>query len=93
MKRKSRGPTNPAKRRTTLTLPSDSLMQAERIARARQVSLSTVISEMLSEGLRVHTATERSEQVLNGYKKAFAGFSHGELMLLDGVVLEPVKRR
>jgi hypothetical protein len=91
MKRKPRAPTNPAKRRTTLTLPSDSLMQAERIARARQVSLSTVISEALAEGLRLHAATERSEQVLNGYKKAFKGFSNEELLLLDGVLLEPVE--
>jgi len=65
-------------------------MQAERIARARQVSLSTVISEVLSEGLRLHAATERSEQVLNAYRKAFAGFSNEELMVLDGVLLEPV---
>jgi hypothetical protein len=93
MRRKPRTSQNPAKRRTTLTLPSDSLRQAERIARARQVSLSTVISEALSEGLRLYAAVERSEQVLNGYKKAFAGFSPEELMLLDGVVLEPVKHR
>jgi hypothetical protein len=52
-------------RRTTLTLPGDALTHAERIARARKVKQSVVISEALSEGLRAHAATERGEQVLN----------------------------
>ena len=81
------------KRRTTLTLPEDSLQHAERIARVRKVNLSTVISEALSEGLRIRTAAERSEQVLSAYKKAFAGFSGAELAILDGIVLDPVTRR
>jgi post-segregation antitoxin (ccd killing protein) len=89
MKRRSRKSTSSAKRRTTLTLPSDSLLQAERIARARKVNLSTVVSEALSEGLRVYTATERSEHVLSAYRKAFAGFSNEEILLLDGVLLQP----
>ena len=81
------------KRRTTLTLPSDSLMQAERIARARKVNLSTVIAEALSDGLRVHTAAQRSEEVLNAYRKAFTGFTEDEAAILDGIILEPAKRR
>jgi post-segregation antitoxin (ccd killing protein) len=81
------------KRRTTLTLPSDSLTQAERIARARKCTLSTVISEALSEGLRVHAATQRSEEVLSAYRKAFSGFTEVERALLDGIVLEPTPRR
>jgi post-segregation antitoxin (ccd killing protein) len=81
------------KRRTTLTLPVDSLTQAERIARARKVNLSTVISEAISEGLRVHAAVERSEQVLNAYKKAFSGFTDDEMAILDGIILEPPSRR
>ena len=76
-----------------MTLPTSSLEQAERIARAKNVNLSTVISEALSEGLRTHSAVERSEQVLNAYKKAFRGFSDEELLVLDGVVLEPAARR
>ena len=62
------------KRRITLTLPAESLLQAERIARARKVSLSTFISEALSDGLRMHTAAERSDEVLSAYKRAFTGF-------------------
>lgn len=81
------------KRRTTLTLPADSLMQAERIARARNATLSTVISEALSEGLRVGTMAERSKDVLNAYKKAFSGFSDNEMEILNGVVLEPIANR
>jgi hypothetical protein len=81
---------HPKKRRTTLTLPADSLTLAERLAQARQVNLSTVVSEALSEGLRLQIAQERSEEVLKAYKKAFSGFSHEEILLLDGVILEPV---
>ena len=82
-----------AKRRTTLTLPADSLNQAERIARARKVNLSTVISEALSDGLRLNSAAERSEAVLSAYRKAFAGFSEEEMSILNGVILEPIGRR
>jgi post-segregation antitoxin (ccd killing protein) len=81
------------KQRTTLTLPSDSLTKAKSIARARGVNLSTVISEALSDGLRLHAATERSEEVLKAYRRAFSGFNEVERALLDGIVLEPVPRR
>ncbi|MGZ7094448.1 MAG: hypothetical protein ACXVJ2_15605 [Candidatus Angelobacter sp.] len=83
----------PTRRRTTLTLPADSLVQAQRIARTRKVNLSTVIAEALVEGLRRQTAAERSEEVLETYKKAFSGFSDDDLSILDGVILEPVVRR
>jgi hypothetical protein len=81
------------KRRTTLTLPVDALTQAERIARARKVNLSTVVSEAISEGLRVHSALERSEQIFNSYKKAFSGLTDDEMAILDGIILEPASRR
>jgi len=81
------------KRRTTLTLPVDSLTQAERIARARKVNLSTVISEAISAGLRVHAALERSEQVFNACKNAFSGLTDEEMAILDGIILEPPGRR
>jgi Post-segregation antitoxin CcdA len=82
----------PKKRRTTLTLPADSLNAAQRIAHKRNVNLSTVIAEALSEGLRLQTAAERAEEVLEGYKKAFSGFTDDEISILDGVILEPVAR-
>jgi hypothetical protein len=86
-------PASVAKRRTTLTLPADYLAQAKRIARARHVTLSAVISEVLSEGFRQYSETERSEQILGQYKRAFAMFSEEEVLLLDGVILEPVNKR
>lgn len=93
MGRRTPHSTKPAKRRTTLTLPADSLNQAERIARARKVNLSTVVSEALSDGLRLNSAVERSEAVLAAYKKAFAGFSEEEMLILDGLILEPISGR
>ncbi len=93
MSRRPHLPPPPKKRRTTLTLPADSLAEAQRIARTRKVSLGTVIAEALSQGLRLQTAAERSEDVLKGYKMAFSGFSDEEMSFLDGVILEPVARR
>lgn len=84
---------SPRKRRTTLTLPADSLKEAQRIAHARNVGLSTVIAEALSEGLRLQKAAERSQEVLESYKKAFSGFSDQEISILNGVILEPATRR
>lgn len=92
MSRRDAAPGPIKKRRTTLTLPADSLLKAERIARAKKVNLSAVISEALSEGLRAHAAAERSEEVLNAYRKAFAGFTHEEAAILDGIILEPAPR-
>jgi hypothetical protein len=82
-----------AKRRTTLTLAVDSLSQAERIARSRRVSVSTVISEAISEGLLIQVALERSDQVLDSYRQAFSAFSDDEMSLLDGVIMEPTRKR
>ena len=79
------------KRRTTLTLPADSLQQAQKIAHARRVNLSTVISEVISAGLNLESARHRRTQILDNYRKAFAAFSPDELAILDGVILEKTK--
>jgi post-segregation antitoxin (ccd killing protein) len=92
MSRRPRRTTAVRKSRTTLTLPADSLKEAHRIARSRNVNLSTVIAEALAEGLRLQTAAERSTEVLDGYTKAFAGFTDEEIAVLDGIILEPVRR-
>ena len=92
MRRKPRLSPRPKKRRTTLTLPADSLTEAQRIAHARKVNLSTVIAEALNEGLRLHRAAERSDQVLKGYKNAFSCFSDEDMSILDGVIPESTAR-
>jgi post-segregation antitoxin (ccd killing protein) len=93
MRRAPRRSGQEKKRRTTLTLPAVSLTHAERIARARKVNLSAVISEALSEGLRMHAAAERSEEILEAYQRAFSGFSEEEASILDGVILAPRQRK
>jgi Post-segregation antitoxin CcdA len=92
MARKTHRSPSPKKRRTTLTLPAESLAEAQRIARTRNVNLSTVIAEALSEGLRLQTAAERSEEVMESYRKAFSGLSDEDMSILDGVILEPPAR-
>jgi hypothetical protein len=79
----------PKKRRTTLTLPVESLTEAQRIAHARKVNLSSVITEAVNAGLRLQIAAERRDEVLESYRKAFSGFSDEEMSILDGVILEP----
>jgi hypothetical protein len=88
MKRKLRN-TAAAKRRTTLALPVETLSEAKRIAGVRHVNLSTVISEALSEGLRQLAVVERSQHVLNSYKRAFRCFSDEEMLVLEGVMIGP----
>lgn len=90
---KRRQPSTLRKRRTTLSLPADSLNEAQRIARARKVNLSTVIGEALAEGLRVQSTAERCEEVLERYQKAFSGFSDDEIAILNGVILQPSTRK
>jgi hypothetical protein len=87
-----RKPTS-GKRRTTLTLPAESLLQAQRIAHSRHVNLSTVISEVVSAGLGLENARQRRNQILEDYRKAFTGFSQDELAVLDGVILEAPRSR
>ncbi|MBV8842873.1 MAG: hypothetical protein JO307_08680 [Bryobacterales bacterium] len=86
--RKSARSARPLKRRTTLTLPVDALERAERLAIATGVNLSSAVAQALEEGLRSHSAVERSEQVLRNYRKAFLGFTEDELLILDGVAPE-----
>ncbi len=80
----------PIRKRTVLTLPADSMQQARKIAHARRVNLSTVISEIVTTGLRAETARQRRSEILENYRKAFSGFTDEELAILDGVILEPV---
>ncbi|MBI3207825.1 MAG: hypothetical protein HYZ37_02865 [Candidatus Solibacter usitatus] len=61
--------------------------QAKRISQSRKLTLSTVVSEALAEGLRSQLVMERSNEVLAGYRRAFSGFSDDELLVLDGVVM------
>jgi hypothetical protein len=52
-----------------------------------------VVSEALCEGLRAKVAAERSEKVMEDYKKAFSGFSEEEMCILDGIILEKENQR
>ncbi|MDQ1471175.1 MAG: hypothetical protein QOJ99_2655 [Bryobacterales bacterium] len=88
-KDKTESPTKKLTRRTTLTLPSDCLDRAAQIASERHVNLSVVMTEALTEGLRSQLETSRADEILGAYKKAFAGFSEEELMLLDSIILQP----
>ena len=93
MKRRQVQRTKTAKERTTVTLPSESLAHAKRIAQARNVTLSTIVSDAFVEGLRKYTAAERAEQILEAYRRPFKGLSDEEMLVLDGIIMEPITKR
>lgn len=68
------------------------LDQAERIALAENVTLNTVLTRAVANSLPQLPSTERAGQLLESYRKAFEipGFNEEELLLLDGIVLEPI---
>ena len=57
------------------------------------MNLSTVIAEVVSAGLEIENVRQRSQQILANYRTAFDGFSDLDLMLSDGIVMEPVTAR
>lgn len=81
------------KRRTTLTIPVETLAAAERIARSRKVNLSVIVSEVLEEGLRAKEAAalegERRVQAWEAYRQAHSRLTDEEKLLLDGIIMEP----
>jgi len=82
------------KRRTTLTIPVETLAAAERIARMRKVNLSVIVSEVLEEGLRAKEAAalegERRVQAWKKYRESLSRLTDDEMLLLDGIIMEPV---
>jgi len=52
-----------------------------------------VIAEVMAAGLQAENAKQRSDQILDNYRKAFSGFSQDDLAILDGVMLAPVVAR
>ncbi|MDX2180820.1 MAG: hypothetical protein SFV18_14580 [Bryobacteraceae bacterium] len=83
----------PAKRRTTLTLPTDSLRQVEALAMQKGVTASAIVAGMISDGLSAQAAAKRGRDVVEAYRRAFDGFTEEERLLLDGIVLDPLPPR
>ena len=81
------------KRRTTLTIPVETLAAAERIARLRKVNLSVIVSEILDEGLHAKEAAalegQRRVQAWEAYRQSHACLTDAERLLLDGIIMEP----
>lgn len=80
-----------ATRRTTLTLPESSLREAERIARSRNVNLSTVVAEALGSALEEQRKRQRVDDIMESYRQAFQGLDERELMILDGIIPEKMR--
>ena len=85
----------PETRRTTLTLPESLLRQAERLARERHRTLSSVVAGLLGDALRngdrAADAARRQAAILNMWKTAYVPANEEEALLLEGIVLdEPI---
>lgn len=80
------------KRRTTLTIPVETLAAAERIARLRKVNLSVIVSEVLEEGLRAKEAAalegERRVQAWEAHRRSFARLTKEEQQALSGIFMD-----
>jgi hypothetical protein len=80
-------------RRTTLTLPVKALAEAERIAEERKVSLSVVVSDALERTLQAEAdakrQVERRLQALESGRRAFSGLTDEEVLLVNGIIMEP----
>jgi hypothetical protein len=81
----------PATKRTTLTLPFDLLDQAEDLAMAENATVSTVVAKALAIGLPQLHPAKATADFLASYRKAFEipGVAEDDLLLLDGIVLDP----
>ena len=77
------------KRRTTLALPASSLQTAERLAIKRNVNLSIIVAEALEQGLRQQLAAERADDYLTRMRQAFVPLTDEEMLLVDGIRLQP----
>jgi hypothetical protein len=58
--------------------------------RAKRRTTLTLPAAALTAGLQLGAEVRRGEQALRAYEQAFAGFSEEELMVLDGIALEPL---
>ena len=52
-----------------------------------------MVSEALAEGFEKHAVALRAEEVLAPYQIAFAPLSKEEMLILDGIFLEPITIR
>jgi hypothetical protein len=80
-------------RRTTVTLRAAALNEAEEIARSRNVTVSSVINEGLDQYLRNRANAEQRWQAWRAYSESLRGFTEAELMTLDGIIMQPRRRR
>ena len=90
-----RNGTKSGTRRTTLSLPVKALTAAERIADKRNVSLSVVVSEALEKTLQAEADArregERRVQAWEKYRESLSRLTDEEMLLLDGIIMEPVE--
>jgi len=80
------------KRRTTLSIPVETLAAAERIARLRKVNLSVIVSEVLEEGLRAKEAAalegQRRVQAWEAHRQSFARLTKEDQQALSGIFMD-----
>jgi len=59
------------------------------LAKRRRQTLSATIADLMEQGLRTFRLSPGDgTEVLRHLRKAFAGLSEEEMMLVDGIVLE-----
>jgi hypothetical protein len=79
-------------RRTTLTLPSELVNKAERLAKQKRQTLSAVVAGLMEQSLRGYAMQPvGNSNALESLRKPFGSLTEDEMLLVDGIVMsEPV---
>ena len=76
-------------RRTTLTLPKPLLDRAERLARERGRTLSSMVAGLIADGLRNgNEGAQRVAWLRRRWRTAYIPRNEEERLLLEGIVLD-----
>jgi hypothetical protein len=66
------------------------LEQAEKIAHQEHTTLNAVLNRAIAKGLSQFRSTEEVEQLMEHYRLSVKGLDEEDLLLLEGIILEPV---
>lgn len=78
------------KRRTTVTLPSLLLLEAEELAAKWNISVSTVIAQATEIGMGSIRRKEQSKQAYLQLRSALTDLTEDEQLLVDGIHMSPL---
>ena len=77
------------KKRTTVTLPSHLLAEAEELASKRNTTVSAIVAQAMEAGMETLLRKERAQQTYEQLRTSLTGLTDDEQLLVDGIRLTP----